>query len=535
MTSTLLSNGKQQFIDINGAPLVAGTVAFYVQGTLTPKDTYQDSGQTITNTNPVVLDSRGQAIIWGNGVYRQIVKDSLGNVIWDQLTASNFSGTFGSQQTVASNTTCDIGAASSNNILVSGTTTITSFGTSASLSNPLYVVQFGSAALTLTYNGTSLILPGGLNIITQANDQAIFEITNAVSGYWRCVGYWRANGQPITMTGAETSIVSSTTTDLGSITSNLIKITGTTTITSMGSSASTGNPIYFVRFGGSFTLTYNATSLILPDNRDLSVDTNDFGIFEYLGSGNWLLANFFDHSGVEPLVSGALLKVDSYTTHGTSTWTKPAGCNSIIVEVTGAGGGGAGAGSASNNHFMASGGGGAGAYSRGRITTVSGTYTVTVGQGGAAGSAGANNGSDGTASSFGAAVVCNPGTKGIAGYDATASGDGGSAGGGGNGGTVGTAGNILAIHGAVGGYGFASVSGTGNTAGVVVGGTGGIGPYGGAAGSTASYSKGTGVGGNAGTGPGSGGSGAASWSAGAANDTAGGAGADGCIIVYSYS
>lgn len=86
MAATLLPNGKQQFIDINGAPLVAGTVGMYIPSTLTPKATWKDAGESILNTNPIVLDSRGQCIIYGDGTYRQIVKDSLGNLIWDEPT-----------------------------------------------------------------------------------------------------------------------------------------------------------------------------------------------------------------------------------------------------------------------------------------------------------------------------------------------------------------------------------------------------------------------------------------------------------------
>jgi hypothetical protein len=77
-----------QYVDLDGAPLVGGTVAFYEPSTLNPKDTFQDYGASILNANPVTLDSRGQAIIWGEGRYRQIVKDSLGNLIWDQETAA---------------------------------------------------------------------------------------------------------------------------------------------------------------------------------------------------------------------------------------------------------------------------------------------------------------------------------------------------------------------------------------------------------------------------------------------------------------
>lgn len=81
----LLPNGKQQFIDINGKPLVGGQVFHYEVGTLTPKNTYQDIGETIPNTNPVILDARGQGAIYGTGNYRQILKDATGVTIWDAV------------------------------------------------------------------------------------------------------------------------------------------------------------------------------------------------------------------------------------------------------------------------------------------------------------------------------------------------------------------------------------------------------------------------------------------------------------------
>jgi len=90
--ATLLPNGRQQFIDGNGDPLAGGFVHFYVPNTLTPKDTWQDSGQATLNTNPVELDASGEAVIYGSGSYRQIVTDIDGNPIWDQLTADTAVG-----------------------------------------------------------------------------------------------------------------------------------------------------------------------------------------------------------------------------------------------------------------------------------------------------------------------------------------------------------------------------------------------------------------------------------------------------------
>jgi len=94
--ATILPPGKSCFYDENGAPLAAGTINFYIPSTTTPKDTWQDSDENVLNTNPVHLDSSGCAIIYGDGVYREVLKDVDGNLIWDQLTASTGSGGGGS-------------------------------------------------------------------------------------------------------------------------------------------------------------------------------------------------------------------------------------------------------------------------------------------------------------------------------------------------------------------------------------------------------------------------------------------------------
>ena len=74
-------------VAINSA-LAGGSVAFYIPSTSTPKQTWQNAGETILNTNPVTLDQNGCAVIYGAGVYRMVVQDSLGDVVYDKLTAS---------------------------------------------------------------------------------------------------------------------------------------------------------------------------------------------------------------------------------------------------------------------------------------------------------------------------------------------------------------------------------------------------------------------------------------------------------------
>ncbi len=94
-TASILPPAKTTFNDQNGKPLTAGTVDFYIPGGTTRKTTWKDAAETISNTNPVVLDSAGRALILGSGAYRQVVKDRNGNVIWDQVTSSAGSGSSG--------------------------------------------------------------------------------------------------------------------------------------------------------------------------------------------------------------------------------------------------------------------------------------------------------------------------------------------------------------------------------------------------------------------------------------------------------
>jgi FlaG/FlaF family flagellin (archaellin) len=95
---------------------------------------------------------------------------------------------------VASAATCNIGAADAMYINITGTTTITSLGTTI---NRLRFIRF-SGALTLTHHATSLILPnGGSNIVTAAGDTCI--ASSDASGNWRVRNYQRADGSPVSV------------------------------------------------------------------------------------------------------------------------------------------------------------------------------------------------------------------------------------------------------------------------------------------------------------------------------------------------
>jgi hypothetical protein len=87
---------------------------------------------------------------------------------------------------LASATTTDLGTVTAN-VRITGTTTITGFGTATS--GITRKLRF-AAALTLTHNATSLILPGAANITTAAGDTA--EAISLGSGNWVVVDFTRA-------------------------------------------------------------------------------------------------------------------------------------------------------------------------------------------------------------------------------------------------------------------------------------------------------------------------------------------------------
>lgn len=86
--------------------------------------------------------------------------------------------------TIASASTVDLGSADSDFIDVSGAVTITSLGSTTTRNR--VTVNFTGAPL-LTYNATSLLLPGAANIQVVAGDVAVFE---RISGSnWQCVEF----------------------------------------------------------------------------------------------------------------------------------------------------------------------------------------------------------------------------------------------------------------------------------------------------------------------------------------------------------
>ncbi len=114
----------------------------------------------------------------------------------------------GDEDTIASATTTSIGTSTGTRVAISGTTTITGFGTAP---DGTYREGRFTGALTLTHNATSLILPNaGSNITTASGDT--FAAVSLGSGNWRVLRYTKADGTSpsggggsVTITGTPSS------------------------------------------------------------------------------------------------------------------------------------------------------------------------------------------------------------------------------------------------------------------------------------------------------------------------------------------
>jgi len=109
--AALTPTAKMQFFKADGIPLAGGKLYTYTAGTTTPQTTYTDSSGGTANTNPVILDSRGEANIWlGGATYKFKLTDANDVEIW---TVDNISApTSGVSPALSGNVTIDTNSSS---------------------------------------------------------------------------------------------------------------------------------------------------------------------------------------------------------------------------------------------------------------------------------------------------------------------------------------------------------------------------------------------------------------------------------------
>lgn len=169
----------------------------------------------------------------------------------------------------------DLAAEMTNSLPRDGTAAMTGVlqATDGTAALPSYT--FGSDVDTGLYHS-------GANVIGVAvNGAAVGTFTSAG---WVGSVTGQVNG------GAYIDVASATTTDIGAVLSKSVNITGTTTITGLGTVAAGTEKS--IKFAGILTFTHNATSLILPGGANITTAAGDTCEAVSLGSGNWLVRSY---------------------------------------------------------------------------------------------------------------------------------------------------------------------------------------------------------------------------------------------------
>jgi hypothetical protein len=289
--SSLFGAGAQ-LLNNSGVVLSGGLLYTYSAGTTTPLGTWTDSSQAVLNANPIVLDSAGRLSqeVWlqSGSTYKFVLKDSVGNTLgtWDNIAGINdiSSGTL--SEWVATNLTPTyIGATS---FSVPGNVTSTYFMVNRRIQAAISVgtvygyvsaSSFGAGVTTVTVVLDTGVLDSGLSSV---NVGLLTSTNPTVPAQYFRAGFTGTG--PLYLKKA-TALASATMTDLSTATGNEVHITGTTTITGLGTV--TAGAEFILIFDGSLTLTYNVTSLITPNAQNLTVVAGDIVKVISEGSGNW--------------------------------------------------------------------------------------------------------------------------------------------------------------------------------------------------------------------------------------------------------
>lgn len=205
----LMNYPKFQAIDSNGAPLVGGLLYTYVAGSTTEKATYSDRSCATANTNPVVLDSRGEAVVYLSGAYKFVLKDSDGVEIW---TLDNIEGASGSSSYTFYPSSSEVdhglsglggslydivtsigtGKKATVRFLHSGAATTTEYTVTTSIDLSSYTnirFEFEEGAVlagsgNVTFYSPARILAEHLQQIFAGTGAITFSVAGTVSGWW---------------------------------------------------------------------------------------------------------------------------------------------------------------------------------------------------------------------------------------------------------------------------------------------------------------------------------------------------------------
>ena len=285
MSVTLSPPPKLQFFDAYGNPLSGGLLYSYTAGTSTPLATYNDASGTTYNTNPIILDSRGEANVWlGAASYKFKLATAANVELWtvdnigggDQFGTVQFlTGVSGSDTitaTVTSSSFIAYAAGQMFNFVAAGTNTTSSVTLNLN----------GLGAKTVTKAGTIALSAGDIvagQVIPVIYDGTRFQITNLIN-----LSSPPPIGNSTPSTGAFTTLSATSTISGTGFTNYLASppaIGGTAANTGQFTTLSAGGAA-----ASGYSLTSRSTSLSNAYFIDTDADANGMNINFYKNSAS---------------------------------------------------------------------------------------------------------------------------------------------------------------------------------------------------------------------------------------------------------
>jgi len=188
LMATLSPLPKMQFFSTAGTPLVGGKLYTYAAGTTTPLATYTSQSGVTANTNPIILDSRGEANVWlSSAAYKLKLTTSADVEIWtvdnvgsgDQFGTSQLLSSVSGSDTITANVTSPnftaYAAGQMFNFVAAAANTTTSVTLNLNSLGAKSVTKTGATALavgdiklgqlvSVVYDGTRFQLVGAISL-----------------------------------------------------------------------------------------------------------------------------------------------------------------------------------------------------------------------------------------------------------------------------------------------------------------------------------------------------------------------------------
>lgn len=221
--------------DSLGNPLVGGRLYAYAAGTSNKKDTYTDSTATVKNTNPIILNARGECDLWIDGIYDFVLKDKDGNTIWTvpsvSINGSSDEAIFYDSNGYPVLNINTVGASAVNYLNITNTATGNS---------PTLTVNGSDTNIDLAFisNGTA-----DFNVTTKATVQNLYVSGDYYDADDRKVVALGGSGGPLTLTSG----------------SGTAKISKTGTLTFSSNAAFTNTASSDIGISGTLTMKYAPT------------------------------------------------------------------------------------------------------------------------------------------------------------------------------------------------------------------------------------------------------------------------------------